>query len=368
MKQSSTKTRIGRLKSFLEELKLDAFLVSSVPNITYLTNFSGFLVLEREAFLLITKTKQYAITDGRYKEAVLKNVKDFELIERTPDNSLEQIFKSLTVKHKIKRLGIEESNINVLEYKSLKKAFETLVNFNIDSLRAVKDVDEIKAIEKACRIGDQAFSQILEDLRIGVREKEIAFELESFIKSKAAGLSFPPCVAFGANSSMPHHQTSNKKLSKNDKFVLLDFGVKIDNYCSDMTRTVFIGKPTNEQKKIYQTVYEAQRLAIEQLNNLTIQRKQTKASYIDSAARKYIIEHGYPTIPHSLGHGIGIEVHEDPRLRPKSKNILKPGMVFTIEPGIYMPGFGGVRIEDVLVMEKSGPKFLTKSKRGLIQI
>jgi len=149
---------------------------------------------------------------------------------------------------------------------------------------------------------------------------------------------------------------------------LLDFGVKYQNYCSDMTRTIFFGKADEKFKKMYRTVLNAQQLTIEQLNNLTIAKKQIKASYVDNIARKHITDQGFPTIPHSLGHGIGIEVHEQPRLSPKSKDILKEGMVFSIEPGIYIQGYGGVRIEDLVVLEKNASRLLTHSPKHLIEI
>lgn len=365
---------------------LDAALVSSVPNITYLTTclparqgYSGFSSEEREAFLLITKNQQYIITDGRYSEAVHKTIKNFELIERTSDFPFEEILKDLAKKLKIKRVGFEENNITVSEHKLLSSCFNALNHFNISSLRSVKEANEIGLIEKACELGDKTFKYILKKVKPGVSEKELAFEIELFIKKHGADISFSPIVAFGKNSSIPHHQASNKKLEKGDKFVLLDLGTKVDDYCSDMTRTIFLGKATKEQKKMYQTVLEAQTLAIELLNHKS-KNKSVKASDIDKIARKHIISKGYPTIPHSLGHGVGLEIHEAPRLSPNSqpragqplaeKDELKPGMVFSVEPGIYLPGFGsgGIRIEDLVVFEKQGPRLLTNSPRELIEL
>lgn len=348
--------------------KVDALLVSSTSNITYLTGYSGFSQIEREAYLLIVaqplgltnKTpgvKGYLITDGRYTEAV-KNIPNFTLVEINPTQPLKNSLIKLAKKHKIKKLGIEENNLTVSEYKMFKKYFNNIYHFSdIVTLRAVKDSDEITAIEKTCQLGDKAFDYILGKIKEGVTEKELAFEIEFFIKKNYADISFKPIVAFGKNSAIPHHQTSDKKLKMNN-WVLLDFGVKIDNYCSDMTRTVFFGKTNNEQKKMYQTVLEAQRKAIE---SLTSDGGRTDSSEVDRVARDYIIYQGYPTIPHSLGHGIGLEVHETPSISPNSKDILKPGMVFSIEPGIYLPGIGGVRIEDLVVIENSNSRLLTKS-------
>ncbi|MDP2585725.1 MAG: M24 family metallopeptidase, partial [Candidatus Levybacteria bacterium] len=178
-------------------------------------------------------------------------------------------------------------------------------------------------------------------------------------------------VGFGKNSAVPHHQATNNKLTNNE-IVLLDFGVKLDNYCSDMTRTVFFGKASAEFKKMYETVLKAQSKAIEFLNTKYLIHNTSKqkiiASDIDNIARKHIISSGYKTIPHSLGHGIGLEVHEKPSLSPKSKDILKKGMVFSIEPGIYIPNFGGVRIEDLVVLEKGKLRLLTHSPKNFIEL
>lgn len=353
--------RLSKLKNKLNEQNLDALLISSPSLITYLTNYSGFSIEEREAFLLIAKNKQYVITDGRYSEAVVEKIPHFELVEMSPKKLFKNIFKELAKKYHIKKLGFESNNITVSEYRLLKSCYNTLVHVNTSEVRLVKDNDEIKYIEEACKLGDKTFEHILKKIKKGISEKELAFELEFFIKKNHADISFKPIIAFGKNSSVPHHQTNNQKLKTNN-IVLLDFGVRLNSYCSDMTRTVFFGKPTAEQKKMYNTVLEAQRLAIEQLNN------ETMASRIDKIAREHITSQGYPTIPHSLGHGIGIEVHEAPRLSPRSKDILKPGMVFSIEPGIYLQGFGGVRIEDLVVLEKKGPRLLTYSPMPLLTL
>lgn len=359
-------SRVSKVKEFIREQKLDAVLISSVPNITYLTNFSSFSTNEREAYIFITESEQCIITDGRYSEAVTNHVPHFKLIERTIKNSLENIFRDLAKKHKIKKLGVEENNITIAEQKLLKKCFNDLNHFSISSLRSIKDFAEIEAIEKACALGDKTFDYVLNRIKKGVTEKVIAFKIEHFIKKAGADISFPPIVAFGKNSSIPHHQTGKTKL-KNGDFVLLDFGAKLHNYCSDMTRTIFFGKTNEKQKKMYQTVLNAQQEAIKLLYHKLVY-DTVKAKGIDKAARDYIISCGYPTIPHSLGHGIGLEVHELPSLSPNSKDQLNIGMVFSVEPGVYIKGFGGVRIEDLVVIESNGPRLLTKSKKDLIEL
>jgi len=245
----------------------------------------------------------------------------------------------------------------------------------IHSSKAVKSSDEISKIESACKLGDKTFSYILKKIHLGITEKEVAQEINSFIKKNGAKPSFPTIVAFGKNSTNIHNIPTNNKLTKN-QIILLDFGVKINGYCSDMTRTIFSGKPTHKQKHMYETVLNAQQKAIDFIakhsndmyhysGNKKIV-KILKAKSVDNVARLYIKSKGYPSIPHSLGHGIGKKVHEAFRISPKSKIYLKEGMVFSVEPGIYLSGFGGVRIEDLVVLKKTGPRLLTHSPKNII--
>ena len=361
------KTRLSKVQKQIVKHVSNAILISKTENITYLTNFSGFSKDEREAFLFITKNKQYILTDGRYSTAVKNQIKEFELIEISPKNPMIKILNALKTKHKIKTFGLEENNLTVSEHKKISKHFNDTYHHSVSNLRIIKSKSEINAIEKACELGDKTFDYILKKIKKGISEKELAFEIEFFIKKHGADISFPPIVAFGKNSAIPHHvPTMNYEPLTTNSIVLLDFGVRLNNYCSDMTRTVFFGKPTPEQKRIYQTVLEAQKLAIDHLGRWQAEQLRSHdSSEVDRIARDYIISKGYPTIPHSLGHGIGIEVHEAPRLSPKSKDILKKNMVFTIEPGIYITGSGGVRIEDVVVLEKNKVRLLTHSPKNL---
>lgn len=237
-----------------------------------------------------------------------------------------------------------------------------------------KTPDEILIIEKACRLTDRTFDYILPHIKPGVTEKEISLKIRKFINKNGALLSFRSIVAFGKNASEPHHKSNETKL-KNGNIVLLDFGAKVKGFCSDMTRTVFMGKASDEQKKIYRTVLAAQKKAIKFLKSSIINHKSINAYNVDKVARDYIISQGYTPMPHGLGHGIGKKVHERPKLSPKSKAFLKPGMTFTIEPGIYLPAgrqgiknFGGVRIEDTVVLEKTGLRILTKSPKEIIEL
>jgi Xaa-Pro aminopeptidase len=384
-------TPLIKFRELLSKNKFDAILISSVSNIIYLTNYSGFSKEEREAYILIVAQPQglthktpgvlgYILTDARYSQAVKTLIPDFKLIEISPKLSATQALKKLVKKHGIKKIGFEGHNLTHLEHKKLTQALGKISHVDLGSLRTIKNSDEISKIEKACKLGDKTFNYILKKIRLGVSEKKIAQEIEFFIKKNDGDISFPPIVAFGKNSAIPHHVSSDKRLAKSDKLILLDFGVKLDNYCSDMTRTVFFGKASAEFKKMYETVLKAQQKAIECLMQLTsdggrLSLRSHDSSEVDRIARNYIISKGYPTIPHSLGHGIGIQIHESPHLSPNSKDILKEGMVFSIEPGIYLPAspqggpnFGGVRIEDLVVLKKTGLRLLTHSPKTIIEL
>jgi len=326
----------------------------------------------------------------------------------------------LSKKESLLRIGFEADNITVSEYTNLstkggsasggKNTTISYVPVNLNNIRSIKDKEEIEAITKACTLGDQAFSYILKEVKPGITEIELAFLLETYIREKGAKISFEPIVAFGPNSAIIHHLSDETKLKAKDN-ILFDFGVKIDNYCSDMSRTVFIGKVSNEQKKIYETVRIAQEKSFEYISGrnhvIASEAKQSSqsvipdsdpgsihidsrlrgndnveiknnshndsqknlmaifANKIDQAARDYVMKNNYLNFPHS-SHGIGIEIHEAPSLSPASTEVIKPGMVFSVEPGIYIPGFMGVRIEDIVTMTEKGPKILTTSPREII--
>jgi Xaa-Pro aminopeptidase len=354
-----------RLQKAKESLgkNFDAILISSIPNIIYLTNFNGFSNEEREAYLLLTKNNNYIFTDGRYAETVNK-LKDFKLIETSPSKNFQQALKEIVKKEKIKKLAIEENDIKVTEVLQIKKIVKICsIESLIETLRIVKGELEIENIQNACKLGDKVFKYILSEIKLGVTEKKLAKKIQIFILDHDAETSFQPIVAFGENSSSPHHVSSNKKLKKNE-IVLLDFGVKINNYCSDMSRTIFFGKASDKQKLVYKTVLDSQSKAIEALSN----HKAVSGFTLDKIAREHILSQNFPTIPHSLGHGVGLEIHEKPRLSPKSEDALLPGMIFSVEPGIYLPGFGGVRIEDLVLLTKNGPQIITHSSRKIIEL
>lgn len=355
--------RIKRVREKLKEQKLDGLLISSAPNIFYLTGIIFFEPTEREGFLLITRNKNYLITSSLYAEAVGQHLGDTTLLETTVSRSIKKNLKDVLEKSPLRKVGFEEDSLTVSEYADFRKLFNLSPGKGIiEKLRSQKDEYEIQKIRKASQVTDQAFDYILKKIHTGVTEIELSHQLSDFFKIKDMTDSFSPVIAFGPHSSLPHHISGNTKLKKN-QIVLMDFGAKYEGYCSDFTRTVFFGKADGKFRKIYNAVLDSQTKAFD----LLIKNKHPKRLSVDKAARDYIISQGFPSIPHSLGHGIGIQVHEGERLAPKVNVKIENNTVFSIEPGIYIPGFGGVRIED-LVLYQNGPKFITCSNKDLIEL
>lgn len=242
----------------------------------------------------------------------------------------------------------------------------------MQSLKLTKSLKEISLIEQACLLTDKTFDYIKREIKEGISEHELSLKIQRFIRKNEANLAFRPIVSFGKNSAEIHHKPNQTKLRKG-QIIMLDFGAKVNGYCSDMTRTIFFGKATEKQKRMYKTILEAQRLArlapeSTQGAGKRVSESTLMAKEVDKVARDYIISQGYPQIPHSLGHGLGKKVHEGFRLSPKSKGELKSGMVFTIEPGIYIKNFGGIRIEDTFVLEKEELRHLTRSTKDLLEL
>ncbi len=349
------------VKQLLQKAQVEGILVTDPYNMRYLSGFSG-----GEGALFLAENARIIITDSRYTEAAGKE-SDFIVLEESRKNPRGEILSQLVREHRISCLGFEDGAVTYQQYEGFRKnlqdqKFIPLGNL-LDSLRAVKTEKELSLIRRAESIGDVAFSKILEILKPGISELEVAAELEYQMKRAGAeGLSFDTIVASGVHSSMPHAVPTEKKLEWGD-FVTMDFGCRYQGYCSDMTRTVVVGEASQEQKKIYNTVLEAQRLALDQL----CAGKAGKE--IDAVARNHIAEAGYgKCFGHGLGHSLGLFIHEEPRLSPGEDTLLLPGMVETVEPGIYVPGFGGVRIEDLAVVKDHGCENYTGSPKELIEL
>lgn len=348
--------KVKRIREGFEKEKLDGVLISSVSNISYLTSYTNFSKEDRDAFLLITKKGQYIITHDLYAEEIETKVKDFKLIKVTPEKRTRQIL--IEVLGDKKKLGIEEYDLSLGEYRRLLKGFK-LKNFEVD--RSIKNSDELVKIKKACQIAEEAFKGLLEEVREGISEIELSRRMDKLIRELRGEVAFPMIMAFGKNSSVPHHRADETRLKKGD-IIQMDFGASFENYCCDISRVVFFSRAPEEQKRIYQVVLKAQESAFR------LGGGGMKVAEMDQVAREYIRRQGYPDIPHALGHGVGIEVHERPHLSPRSKEVLEEGMVFTLEPGVYLPGVGGVRIEDVYVYQDGKIIQLTKSPKGILEI
>lgn len=347
----------------------DIVLIDSPENLYYYTGFTG-----GEALLImsVSNEKLFIITDSRYYEQVQMECPDITLIRlegRTYTETVKELLSDELFgdySTGLNNIAIEET-MNLSRYMKLRdtlKSFNLIIAGNlINEPRMVKDDDELKLLRRAEQIGDEAFSHILTILKPGITESEISLELEFFMKRQGASkLSFDTIVASGPNSSMPHAQVTDRVIQNGD-FVTMDFGCVYKGYCSDMTRTVAIGEPTDEMKKVYQVVLDANLRAMDGIRSGVI------CSDIDSLARDYIKEHGYGEyFGHGLGHGVGLYIHEEPRFSPKCHVVTKENMTITDEPGIYLPGRFGVRIEDLVLVKKDGCEKLSKSPKELIII
>lgn len=356
--------RIKKLQNDILEQGLDGFLVGSEANRMYLSGFTG-----SNGMLLVTKDEQYIVTDFRYLEQVSKQCPDFTCVDQK-QRGLVGTTLDIARKLGLKKLGFEGEHTSFVEYEELTKAsdltFISCVGV-IEQFRKVKSTDEIDKIARAEAIGDLAFEGIVkyikENWKKGITEREVALEIECIMRRNgASGISFDTIVASGAKSSLPHAVPGDDLLKEGD-FVVMDFGCIYEGYCSDMTRTVVIGHASKKHEEIYNIVLEAQLAAIKGI------KPGMKGKEVDAIARDLIKEKGYGEyFGHGLGHSLGIEIHENPRFSVGEEEEIKEGMVITVEPGIYLPGFGGVRIEDVIVVTKDGVKNLTNSPKQLIVI
>jgi Xaa-Pro aminopeptidase len=352
--------RVDYLRLLMSEAKLDGVLAYSAENRRYLSGFTG-----STGFTVIGRNIAWFITDFRYKEQAANQCENYEVVIQS--NNLIEMLAQAFNKDGIKRLGIEEDFMTVGFYKEIIKAFpgiELIPASGIFArLRIMKDESEIENIRKAANIADEAFKHMLEYIKPGLRETEVSLELEYFMKKKgASGTSFDSVVASGVRSSLPHGIASEKIIEKGE-FLTLDFGCVYNGYCSDMTRTVFIGKATEKHRKIYDIVLKAQ---VEALKGI---KPGVTGKSVDRIARDIITKEGYGEyFGHGLGHGVGLAVHEEPRLSILGETILEAGMIVTDEPGIYIPEFGGVRIEDLVLVTEKGAEALSKSPKELIEL
>jgi Xaa-Pro aminopeptidase len=355
-----SRSRIHKANALVRKHKLDVMIVSKLVNVRYLSGFSG-----SNALLVLAPPKAYFLTDFRYSVQARKEVKDCQ-ISIAESELASELVKLPCFRRKV-RAGFESAFLTVKMLERLKEllakaTFQPVENL-VEQLARVKDNSEINQIKKAVKITDTAFAGILKLVKPGVKERDLALELSyRMIKLGADGPSFDFIVASGQRSSMPHGKASDKKIKKGD-FITFDIGCFYQGYASDMTRTVVLGKASQKQKKIYAIVLKAQTAAIEAA------RAGMPAKELDMVARDIINKEGFgDNFGHGLGHGLGLEVHTGPVINPRSQDILENGNVVTIEPGIYIPNWGGVRIEDDILINHNGCRIFTRSPKELIQL
>lgn len=354
------KKRIDSLRSIMIKENLNGVIITSNDNIRYLSGSPG-----SDSIIIITPKKAYFATDFRYIETASELTKkgyEVVLIEEGM-KSIVELLKKLFV-GKALRMGFENS-VAYGYFDSIKEALEGCIYVDVAhellEIRAIKDAFELESMATAAKIADMAFSHILKTVKIGMSELEVAAELEYIMKKNGASYpAFETIAISGKKTSMPHGIPDDKKLENHDP-VTLDFGANYKGYCSDMTRTFFMGTPTPELEKIYRIVYKAQKQAQDYV-------KEDVTGYnVDKVARDIIDKEGYGKyFGHSTGHGVGLLIHEEPRLSVKSKAVLKANMAVTVEPGIYIPNLGGVRIENTVIVEQGGCRPLNHSNKELI--
>ncbi|BBI33062.1 peptidase M24 [Cohnella abietis] len=333
-------------------------MVTNAVNRHYLTGFTG-----SSGVVLITKDKAALLTDFRYREQAPKQAQGFQIVEHGSD-------VNATVAELLKQWGadvllFEERDVTFAAYRALEQALSPVKLLTsegiVEKLRLIKDESEIAIIQEAADLADRAFDHILGFIKPGISEKAVALELEVFMRSQGAtSSSFETIVASGERSALPHGIASDRIIGR-DEFVKLDYGAYYKGYCSDITRTVVVGKPSDKHREIYEIVKEAQQYALDHL----VPGMTGKEG--DALTRDIITRYGYGEyFGHGTGHGLGMEIHEAPRLSVSGDTVLAPGMTVTVEPGIYLPGFGGVRIEDDIVITDKGIRIFTKSPKHLI--
>ena len=349
---------ISKIAEKLEDYGLDAMLVTSESGELYALGFHG------EGLLLITKDGGHYSTDGRYIEAAQEQVTGVEVKCIGGEFTHLNLARTFIEANNLHNVGFESSAMTVDEHRRYAQELPCILTpaqSLLDDLRAAKDEGELEAMKKAQKITDDAFKAVLSFIRPGMTEREVAARLVyEMLRMGAEKVSFDPIVAAGPNGSRPH-AVPGERIIEQGMFVTMDFGCKVDGYCSDMTRTVAIGQPDEEMERVYETVLAAQKAGI------NAARAGVTGREIDAAARRVIEEAGYGEyFSHSFGHSLGIDIHEAPNASPKEQKEMPVGAVISAEPGIYIPGKFGVRIEDVLILKEGGCEDITRSPRNLI--
>lgn len=354
--------RIAALVDGLSAAHLDGLLLTGLSNIRYLTGFSG-----TSALLVVTQRDVIFITDFRYQTQVEEEVGGVARISIEGSSLWSGLWQQLSALSTLQVLGFETAHVQHRDFQRLVEAgsrwqWRPTVDL-VETLRERKDAGEVQLIRDAAGVATRALARTLEGIGVGLTELQVAGVLEKALRDEGSeGFPFPSIIASGPRSALPHARSSTRTLEKGD-FLLMDFGAEVGGYCSDVTRTVVVGSATSEQRTIYDVVRVANERAAKGV------RAGMTGRDADAIARQYIERAGYgEEFGHSLGHGIGLEVHEAPRLAKTAEGVLPEGAVVTIEPGVYRPGWGGVRIEDDVVLGADGPQILTQFPRELIEL
>ena len=353
-----TKQRLDNLRAAIDDNGLDGLLISDADNRRYMSAFVG-----SAGYLFVTRDGAVLATDSRYTEQAAEQAPDFR-VDRI--SARLDWLPGLCAEFGVKKLGFEADDITVSQFERIKQAFsekgaettlESTTGLTLD-LRAIKDQSELDLLARAIEIGDEAFDEVSEEISPGMTEAEVAERVEQAVKSRGAeSISFETIVAAGPNAARPHHRAGDTVI-REGQTVVIDMGARYQGYCSDLTRTIVLGDADDKTKRVYDIVLSAQLTAIEMVE------AGMTGSETDMLARKVIQETGHGDyFGHSLGHGVGLQVHENPGVGPTSKGELKDGMVFTVEPGIYLPGWGGVRIEDIVVLEQGKARVMSKARK-----
>lgn len=354
-------SRLEKIKNQFSDLKIDSFLVKNLPNIRYISGFSG-----SAASILITKEASHFITDFRYKSQSAKEVsRDFDILIYVQNSML--YLKDMILKHKLKRIGFESNFLTYNDAENLRKEFSEVEFVPVDSLIEniiiCKNENEIELTKKAVEITDRTFTELLKIIKPGMSEREVSAHISYLHKTFGAdGDSFDSIVASGERSAFPHARPTDKKILSGE-LLKLDFGCTYEGMKSDMTRTIAVGSISEECRNIYAIVKEAQQRALDTV------KAGINTKVLDASARDFIKEKGFGNnFGHGLGHGLGYDIHERPSVNERSDYILEVNNIITIEPGIYVEGLGGVRIEDDVIVKENGCEILNKSSKELINI
>ncbi|MDQ3880620.1 MAG: Xaa-Pro peptidase family protein [Chloroflexota bacterium] len=361
--------RVADVRTRLAAIPADAVVITRPANIRYL---SGFRLREGEekvagysGTLVITGERLVIVTDFRYLEQAEAEARGWDV--RRTTKPMHEDLPPIVAELGVRRLALEADVVTHATWSALADAAPDIELLPVPwpgaALRETKTPDEVAAIERACRLGDAAFEFLLSVVRPGMTETHVAWQLERWFRENGAEeLAFDPGILAGPRAAMPHGSPNETPIERGN-VLLLDFGCQVDGYRSDMTRTVFIGPPSAERRRVYELVLEAQQRALDGI------RPGMSGREADALARDFLADAGHgDDFGHSLGHGIGLETHELPRLGSTSDSVLAPGMVFSVEPGVYLPGVTGVRIEDIVVLETSGVRRLTQSPRELLVV